>query len=351
MDLLPYLKLVAERKASDLYLTSRAPIKIRHEGKVLSVGKNELTAEMVREAANGLMSADQREFYEANLECDFAIEPDGVGRFRVNVFSQRGTPALALRYIPTEVPEFDTLGAPAVLKELIMHRRGLFLMVGPTGSGKTTTLASLIRHRADARTGHILTIEDPIEFSHPNNRSIINQREIGQDTHSYMNALRSAVRETPDVILIGEIRDRDTLESAIQLAGTGHLTISTLHANNTSQALERILNLFPDQQQHKLLMDLSVNLRAIVSQRLVLGKDERRVPAVEVMLNTPYIAELIVKGDVEGIKQALSNGGERGMQSFDDALHKLYQSGKISLDEALSHADSRANLEAKISFG
>lgn len=351
MDLLPYLKLVAERKASDLYLTARAPIKIRHEGKVLSVGKQELTADMVKAAADGLMSDDQREFYEANLECDFAIEPDGIGRFRVNVFSQRGIPALAMRYIPAEVPEFDTLGVPPVLKELIMHRLGLLLLVGPTGSGKTTTLASLIRYRTNARTGHILTIEDPIEFSHPNGRSIINQREIGQDTHSYMNALRSAVRETPDVILIGEIRDRDTLESAIQLAGTGHLTISTMHANNASQALDRILNLFPDQQQHKLLMDLSVNLRAIVSQRLVLGQDERRLPAVEVMLNTPYIAELIVKGDIEGIKQALSNGGERGMQSFDMALHQLYQAGQISLDEALSHADSRANLEAKISFG
>ncbi|HET7307233.1 MAG TPA: PilT/PilU family type 4a pilus ATPase [Gammaproteobacteria bacterium] len=351
MDLLPYLKLVAERKASDLYLTTRAPIKIRHEGKVLSVGKQELTAEMVQAAADALMTEDQREFYASNLECDFAIEPEGVGRFRVNVFSQRGTPAMAMRYIPTDVPRFETLALPDVLKELIMRRRGLLLMVGPTGSGKTTTLASLIRYRSHLRTGHILTIEDPIEFSHPNARSIINQREIGQDTHSYMNALRSAVRETPDVILIGEIRDRDTLESAIQLAGTGHLTISTLHANNASQALERILNLFPDQQQHKLLMDLSVNLRAIVSQRLVLAKDERRVAAVEVMLNTPYIAELIVKGDVDGIKQALSNGGETGMQSFDTALHQLYQQGKISLDEALSHADSRANLEAKISFG
>jgi twitching motility protein PilU len=351
MDLLPYLKLVAEKNASDLYLTARAPIKIRHEGKVLSVGKQELTGEIVQAAADRLMTEDQREFYAANLECDFAIEPEGVGRFRVNIFSQRGTPAIAMRYIPTEVPEFDTLGLPPVLKELIMHRRGLFLMVGPTGSGKTTTLASLIRYRANSRTGHILTIEDPIEFSHPNGRSIINQREIGQDTHSYMNALRSAVRETPDVILIGEIRDRDTLESAIQLAGTGHLTIATLHANNASQALERILNLFPDQQQHKLLMDLSVNLRAIVSQRLVLSKDESRIAAVEVMLNTPYIAELVVKGDVEGIKKALSESGEQGMQSFDNALHQLYKEERVSLDEALSHADSRANLEAKISFG
>lgn len=351
MDLLPYLKLVAERGASDLYITAHAPIKIRHEGKVLSVGKQELTAEVAQAAAFALMSADQREFYESNLECDFAIEPPDVGRFRVNVFSQRGTPAMAMRHIPTDVPEFDTLGLPSVLKDLIMHRRGLLLVVGPTGSGKTTTLASLIRYRANLRTGHILTIEDPIEFSHPNGRSIVNQREIGTDTHSYSNALRSAVRETPDVILIGEIRDRDTLESALQLAGTGHLTISTLHANNASQALERILNLFPDQQQHKLLMDLSVNLRAIVSQRLVLGKDEHRVPAVEVMLNTPYIGELVVKGDIDGIKQALANGGERGMQSFDDALHQLYKHGRITLNEALSHADSRANLEAQISFG
>ncbi|HET7674013.1 MAG TPA: PilT/PilU family type 4a pilus ATPase [Gammaproteobacteria bacterium] len=350
MDLLPYLKLVAERKASDLYLTAHAPIKIRVEGKVLSVGKGELTPDQVQAAAFGMMSQDQIEFYNANLECDFAIEPDGLGRFRANVFSQRGTPALALRYIPQEVPEFDTLGLPDVLKELIMHRRGLVLMVGPTGSGKTTSLASLIRYRANLRTGHILTIEDPIEFSHPNTRSIVNQREIGTDTHSYANALRSAVRETPDVILIGEIRDRETMESAIQLAGTGHLTISTLHANNTSQAMERILNLFPE-QQHKLLMDLSVNLRAIVSQRLVLGKEGRRVPAVEVMLNTPFIAGLIAKGDIDGIKQAIENRGERGMQSFDAALHALFQKGLITMEEALSHADSRANLEAKINFG
>jgi twitching motility protein PilU len=351
MDLTRYFKLVADRGASDLYLTANAPIKIRHEGKVLSVGKQPLTADNIRAAANGLMNDDQREFFESNLECDFAIEPESIGRFRVNVFSQRGTPALAMRYIPTEVPEFDTLGLPPILKEQIMHRRGLLLMVGPTGSGKTTSLASLIRYRATRRTGHILTIEDPIEFSHPNDRSIINQREIGQDTYSYMNALRSAVRETPDVILIGEIRDRDTLESAIQLAGTGHLTISTLHANNTSQALERILNLFPEQQQQKLLMDLSVNLRAIVSQRLVLTAQENRVPAVEVMLNTPYIAELVINGDVDGIRQALSTGGEHGMQSFDNALHQLYLEERISLKEALAHADSRANLEAKISFG
>lgn len=350
MDMLPYLKLVAERKASDLYLTAHAPVKLRVEGKVLSVGKSALSTETVTEAAFGMMTEDQVEFYKANLECDFAVEPDGVGRFRVNVFSQRGTPALALRYIPTEVPAFETLNLPEVLKDLIMQRRGLLLMVGPTGSGKTTSLASLIRYRANLRTGHILTIEDPIEFSHPNTRAIVNQREIGTDTHSFANALRSAVRETPDVILIGEIRDRDTLESAIQLAGTGHLTISTLHANNTSQALERILNLFPE-DHHKLLMDLSINLRAIASQRLVLGKDGRRVPAVEVMLNTPYVAELIAKGDIDGVKQALENRGEKGMQSFDTALHLLYQDGLITLDEALGHADSRANLEAKINFG
>lgn len=351
MDLQPYLKLVAERDASDLYLTAGATPKIRHEGKVLAVGQNKLTAATIQAAADNIMTEDQREFFESNLEADFAIEPEGLGRFRVNVFRQRGSTAMALRYIPMEVPQFDSLGLPETLKDLIMAPRGLFLMVGPTGSGKTTSLASLIRYRAESRTGHILTIEDPIEFAHPHSRSIVNQREVGQDTHSYPNALRSAVRETPDVILIGEIRDRDTLESAIQLAGTGHLTISTLHANNTAQAIERILNLFPDEQQHKLLMDLSVNLRAIVSQRLVVSKDESRVAAVEVMLNTPYVSELVAKGDVDGINEALAGAGTRGMQSFDHALHELYKQGRISLEQALGNADSRANLEAKISFG
>src|SRR5579872_2874924 len=232
MNISPYLKLMVEKNASDVYFTTNAPVKIKIEGKQVPVGKTLLTPEMVKEAAYGIMSEKQRKSYEVKHECDFAIAEEGVGRFRVNVFVQRGQVAMVLRYIPSKVPQFENLNLPVILKDLIMHKRGLLLMVGATGSGKSTTLASMINHRNENSAGHILTIEDPIEFSHPNNQSIINQREVGQDTLSYANALKSSLREAPDVILIGEIRDRETMEAAIELAGTGHLAISTLHANN-----------------------------------------------------------------------------------------------------------------------
>jgi twitching motility protein PilU len=351
MNISPYLKLMVEKNASDLYFTTNAPVKIKIEGKQIPVGKTLLTPELVRDAAYGIMSEKQRKSYEVKHECDFAIAEEGVGRFRVNVFVQRGNVAMVLRYIPSAVPKFENLNLPPVLQELILHKRGLLLMVGSTGSGKSTTLAAMINHRNENQAGHILSIEDPIEFSHPNIQSIINQREVGQDTLSYANALKSSLREAPDVILIGEIRDRETMEAAIELAGTGHLAISTLHANNAHQTMDRIINMFPQELHKQLFMDLSLNLRAIISQRLVVGKDGKRVAAVEVMLNTPHIADLILKGQVDEIREAMEESPEGGMQSFDQALYTLYKEGRIELEEALKNADSRANLEAKINFG
>ena len=351
MDISPYLKLMVEKNASDLYFTTNAPVKIKIEGKQVPVGKTLLTGEMVKAAAYGIMSEKQRKSYEVKHECDFAIAEEGVGRFRVNVFVQRGQVAIVLRYIPSAIPKFESLNLPTILKDLILHKRGLMLMVGSTGSGKSTTLAAMVNHRNESQAGHILTIEDPIEFSHPNVQSIVNQREVGQDTLSYANALKSSLREAPDVILIGEIRDRETMEAAIELAGTGHLAISTLHANNAHQTMDRIVNMFPQELHKQLFMDLSLNLRAIISQRLVIGKDGKRVAAVEVMLNTPHIADLILKGHIDSIREAMEESPEGGMQSFDEALHRLYKEGRIELEEALKNADSRANLEAKINFG
>ena len=351
MNIAPLLKLMVEKNASDLYFTSNAPVKIKIEGKSISVGKTVLDSDTVKAAAYGIMTEEQVQFFESNLEIDFAITEDEVGRFRVNVFMQRGMVAMVLRYIPSDVPTLDSLKMPAVLKDLILHKRGLVLMVGATGSGKSTTLSAMINHRNEKTTGHILTIEDPIEFTHANKNCIINQREIGQDTHSYHNALKSSLREAPDVILIGEIRDRETMEAALELAGTGHLAISTLHANNANQTMDRIINMFPEQLHRQLFMDLSMNLRGIISQRLVATKDGKRTAAVEIMLNTPHIADLILKGKIDEVKEAMQESPEKGMQTFDDSLFDLYKSGKIELEEALRNADSRANLEAKINFG
>ena len=275
----------------------------------------------------------------------------GLGRFRVNVFYQRGYPAMVLRYITAEMPRLEDLGMPDILKDLVMLKRGLILMVGAAGAGKSTTLAAMINYRNEISSDHILTIEDPIEFLHTNKKSIINQREVGLDTKSFARALRGAVRAAPDVILIGEIRDRETMEAAIALAGTGHLCISTLHANNCAETLDRIINMFPRDQHNQIFLDLSQYLRAILSQRLVVAKSGTRVAASEVMVNTPHMSELIKKGDVIGVKEAISTGTERGMLSFDSSLYNLVREGRIDLEEALSSADSRTNLEAKINFG
>jgi twitching motility protein PilU len=347
----PLFKLMVEKKASDLFFTSYAPVKIKIEGQIFPVNKQILTPEMVKQAAYGLMNAEQIEYFEEELEIDFAISEPGLGRFRVNVFHQRGYPAIVLRYITADMPRLDQLGLPEILKELAMLKRGLILMVGATGSGKSTTLAAMINHRNETASDHILTIEDPIEFLHTNKKSIINQREVGLDTKSFHRALRSAMRAAPDVILIGEIRDRETMEAAIALAGTGHLCIATLHANNAAETLDRVINMFTRDQHDQIFLDLSQYLKAILSQRLVKAKDNRRVAAMEVLLNTPHIQELVKKGDVIGVKEAMRTTSERGIQTYDASLFGLVKQGRIDLEEALANADSRHNLEARINFG
>ena len=347
----PLFKLMVEKKASDLFFTSNAPIKIKIEGQILPVNKQVLTPETVRQTAFALMSAEQREYFTREFELDFAISEAGLGRFRVNVFMQRGYPAMVLRYITADMPKLETLGLPSIVTDLVLNKRGLILMVGATGSGKSTTLAAMINYRNETSSDHIVTIEDPIEFLHTNKRSMVNQREVGIDTKTYARALRGVVRAAPDVILIGEIRDRESMEAAIHLAGTGHLVLATMHANNCAESLDRIINMFPREQHNQIFLDLSQYLRSILAQRLIMGRDGRRVAAVEVMLNTPHIQELVKKGDVMGIKEAISNSGERGIQSFDVSLHDLFKQHRVELEEALLNADSRANLEAKINFG
>jgi len=352
MDITPYLKLMVEKRASDLFFTAGAPVKIKIEGNVQSVGKTLLTRELVHGAAYEIMNDTQRAEFEKTMEVDFAIAlPDKSARFRVNVFRQRGDVAMVLRLIPLRIPSIEELGLPEVLEDLIMVKRGLILMVGATGSGKSTTLAAMLNHRNNNMAGHILTIEDPVEFYHPNLKSIVNQREVGVDTLSYARALKSALRESPDVILIGEIRDRETMEAALELSNTGHLAISTLHANNANQAMERVINMFPQELHKQLFMDLSLNLRCVISQRLVPDIRGKRCAAIEIMINTPHVGELILKGEIEGLKEAMSESGARGMQTFDMALYNLYKEGRITLEEALNNADSRTNLEAKINFG
>ena len=347
----PLFKLMVEKKASDLFFTSNAPIKIKIEGQILPVNKQVLSPETVRQTAFALMSPEQREHFVNEWELDFAVSEPGLGRFRVNVFMQRGFPAMVMRYITADMPRIDSLGLPQVVSELTLLKRGLILMVGATGSGKSTTLAAMINYRNENASDHIVTIEDPIEFLHTNKRSIVNQREVGLDTKSYSRALRGVVRAAPDVILIGEIRDKEGMEAAINLAGTGHLVLATLHANNCAESLDRIINMFPREQHNQIFLDLSQYLRAIMAQRLVMGRDNRRVPAVEIMINTPHIATLIKKGDVVSIKEAISSSSDKSIQSFDTSLHELYKRGSIALEEALANADSRANLEAKINFG
>ncbi|HEX4377685.1 MAG TPA: PilT/PilU family type 4a pilus ATPase [Steroidobacteraceae bacterium] len=347
----PLFKLMVERKASDLFFTSNAPIKIKIEGQIYPINKQVLPPSSVRSICFGLMTPRQIETFQRDLEIDFAISEPGLGRFRVAIFYQRGYPAMVLRYITADMPRLDVLGVPEVLSDLSMAKRGLILLVGATGSGKSTTLAAMINHRNESASEHIVTIEDPIEFLHTNKRSIINQREVGLDTKSYDRALRAVMRAAPDVILIGEIRDRESMQAAINLSGTGHLVLATLHANNCAETLDRIINMFPHDQHRQVTLDLSQYLRAILAQRLVAGVDGKRVAAVEVMLNTPHISELVKRGDVSAIKESITQSGESDVRSFDSALHKLYKDGRIGLDEALASADSRTNLETKINFG
>lgn len=351
MNVQPLFNLMVEKNASDLFLTCRAPVKIKIDGKIMPVNKLDLTPKMVRQAAMEVMTEAQMEEFTRELEIDFAISKPGLGRFRVNVFHQRSNIAMVMRYISTDMPNLEDLGMPPILQELVMFRRGLILMVGATGCGKSTTLAGMINYRNEKTSSHIITIEDPIEFLHENKKSIINQREIGTDTKSYNRALKSAMREAPDVILIGEIRDLETMQAAVDLAGTGHLVIATLHSNNAPEALDRIINIFPEDQHPQVYMDLSQYLRAIISQRLIRGVSGDRHAAIEIMLNTPRLAELVQAGDISKIKESFYESTEQGMQTFDQSLLKLYQDGKVSMDEALANADSRANLESQIHFG
>jgi len=351
MNVKPLFKLMVEKKASDLFFAPFAPAKIKIDGKIMPVNKLEMTPKMVKQAAIELMDEDQLDAFTRELEIDFAISEPGLGRFRVNVFHQRGNVSMVLRYITAELPTLDELGMPEQMKELVMLRRGLILMVVATGSGKSTTLAAMINHRNDKTSSHIITVEDPIEFLHPNKQSIVNQREVGLDTKTYGRALKSAMRAAPDVLQIGEVRDRDSMQSALDMAGTGHLVLATLHSNNAPETLDRIINMFPTEQHSQVFMDLAHYLRAILSQRLVRARTGKRVAAVELMVNTPHIKDLILKGDIAEVKDALRESGEKGMQNFDEALLALYKNGTITLEEAMSHADSRANLEAKVNFG
>ncbi len=342
---------MVEKKASDLFFAPFAPAKIKIDGKIMPVNKLEMTPKMVKQAAIELMDEDLLETFTRELEVDFAISEPGLGRFRVNVFHQRGNVAMVLRYITAEMPTLEELGMPDQLKELVMLKRGMVLMVGAAGNGKSTTLAAMVNHRNEKTSSHIITIEDPIEFLHPNKQSIVNQREVGLDTKSYGRALKSAMRAAPDVIQIGEIRDHESMQAAINMAGTGHLVLATLHSNNAPETLDRIINMFPQEQHSQVFMDLGHYLRAIISQRLVRARTGKRVAAVELMLNTPHIKDLILKGDISEVKEALKDSGEQGMQNYDDALLALYKAGTITLEEAMIHADSRSNLEAKVNFG
>lgn len=352
MDITPYLKLANEKEASDLFILPGAPVKIKIDGLIRSVGKTMLTKEMCEQAAAGLMDDKTQRHFDEALECDFAVSlPDGDARFRVNVYRQRGDTCMVLRRISSVVPSLESLALPGMLGDIAMHKNGMVLMVGATGSGKSTTLAAMLRHRNENMAGHILTIEDPIEFSHPNIKSIVSQREVGVDTHSYANALKASLREAPNVLLIGEVRDRETMEAVLELSNTGHLVFSTLHANNTNQTMERVSNMFPQEMHKQLHMDLSLNVRAIISQRLIRKIDGSRCVAMEIMINTPHIADLLLNGRISEIKEAMQDSGQRGMQTFDTSLYNLYKDGVVDMETALTHADSRSNLESRINFG
>jgi twitching motility protein PilU len=347
----PYLKIMVEKQAADLYFVTGAKPNMKHIGKTVPISKSSFKPGQIKKLAYSLLTEEQIEEFETNQELNLSFGLANLGRFRANLFIQRSEVSMVIRYIKGQVPELDELGLPDVLKNIIMSKTGLVLVVGSTGSGKSTTLASMLNYRNQRETGHILTIEDPIEFVFRHDKSIISQREVGTDTQSYENALREAMRESPEVIMIGEARDRKTLHAAINFADTGHLCLTTLHAVNSNQALDRIMNIFPTDMREQLLMDLSLNLRAVVSQRLIPSSDGKLACAVEVMMNSPHISDLIREGNFNEIKEIMEKGETAGMQTFDQSLFDLFSAGKITKKNALDFADSSTNLEWKINFG
>ena len=349
------LRGMISKKASDLFITAGFPPAFKVDGKITPVSNQALTAIHTQELVRAIMNDRQAAEFEATHECNFAISPTGIGRFRVNIFMQQQRVGMVLRTITTKIPDLDQIGMPPILKDIVMTKRGLVILVGGTGSGKSTTLAGMIGHRNKNSYGHIITIEDPVEYVHEHINCIITHREVGVDTENWHNALKNTLRQAPDVILIGEIRDRETMEYAVAFAETGHLCMATLHANSANQALDRIINFFPEDRREQLLMDLSLNIKSLISQRLIPKKDGAgRVVAVEIMLNSPLIADMIFKGEVNAIKEVMSRSRELGMQTFDQALFDLYEAEKISYEEALKNADSvndvrlRIKLESKL---
>mgnify|MGYP000141460234 CR=1 FL=1 len=342
------LKVMKEKGASDLFLTRGFPPAMKIDGQMTPVMDQTLTSEQVASIVRALMNDRQLKTYEEQSECNFAISPQGIGRFRVNAFVQQGYSGAVLRTIETDIPDFHKLQLPQVLSEVIMEKRGLLLMVGGTGSGKSTSLAAMIGLRNKNTRGHIITIEDPVEYVHPHQGCIVTQREVGVDTDSWEAALKNTLRQAPDVILIGEIRAKETMEHAINFAETGHLALATLHANSANQALDRIINFFSEEKREQLLMDLSLNLKGIISQRLLRKEGGGRVAAVEVLLNSPLVADLIFKGEVGKIKDVMTRSREQGMQTFDMALFELFEEGKISYEEAMRNADSKNELRLRI---
>jgi len=351
MNLQPYLKLMSEQHASDMYFTTGAPVSVRIDGVMRPVGKSMLNPGMTKKLSYDLLTPAQIKTFEKNLELNLGVSYVDLGRFRINIYMQRGEVSMVIRYIRADIPTIDDLGLPDVYKTMIMRKKGLILVVGATGMGKSTSLASMLDHRNMTETGHILTIEDPIEFMFRHKKCIVGQREVGLDTLSFDNALREAMREAPDVIMIGEARERETMESALRYADTGHLCLTTLHATNANQTLDRLLNFFPSDAHNQILMDLSLNLNCILAQRLVKTEEGKRVPAVEVLVNTPYISKLIRQGEFHEIKAIMAKGGESGMKTFDQSLFELYKAHKIDLQSALANADSSTDLEWKINFG
>jgi len=347
----PYLKIMAEKKASDMYFITGAQPFMKLQGRSAPVAKNTFKPGQIQKLAYSVLNLEQIRDFEINLEFNLGFTLLGVGRFRLNIFVQRSEVSMVIRYIKWDIPTVEDLGLPPEIKSLVMKKTGLILVVGAAGSGKSSTLAAMLNHRNAIESGHILTLEDPIEYIFNHKKSVVSQREVGIDTLTYENGLREALREAPDVIMIGESRDAETMQAAINFADTGHLCVTTLHAVNANQAMDRILNMFSAEMRNQLLMDLSANLKAVISQRLIPGIDGQLACAVEILVNTPFVTELIREGNFHKIKDVMEKGGSAGMLTFDQSLYNLYTSEKISIKQALTHADSSTNLEWRINFG